>query len=1167
MYRFLVVGLGGSGGRTLQYMVDQMLTDLRKRGWTRDTLPACWQFVHIDVPANPDGVESGLPDPITVKNRGRYIGIGSSYDSYRLMDSTVMNRLLQTNRLRDAAVWRPDPDEASQIPIHLGAGQYRGVGRIATLSRAQDILDGLTRSAQDMYGPQAASDLEWLHRAFNRPPDGVMDARPIVVSSIAGGSGASMVLDVCNLIRAVNVQGFDGRPMAFIYTPDVFERLPASARGGVEANALGAISELMSAQASTETSWSPDAWRIYGTTQSPAPEAGRGAASIDLVGARNALTGALFGDGQTNTIYRGLGRSLAAMVLSPDAQVDVLAHRVGNFMQRATSGKDKSELGGVDGVSSGAVAFDAIGFASIGLGRDRFAEYSAQRLARSALDRLVRTADAHLTPAEAAAAVRQHAQEGLRELDATVGWDTTHPLELFWPTSDRRALVASVFPATGHANNAPNQTGAVWHDQLMGLFSTASRRVDGLVESRTLSVADGFALRLQSRVEQGALLVASRHGLAVAAEVLEDVNRRVGELVAGLRRDSTRSMDSLVTDAFNDLGAVSGGKGTIAPALVDRVTGKLHEALLGRVWVRILSPAADVLAALTTDIVLPLRDAFREVERDLTDLTTQADRTASSSIETLNVSAWPIGEEVPSRFATGVNEVLIEPIDGYAIRYRDLMAATFEQGESDPQQAGVSEVITGLRRGPFGRAEAVAGLEERVRVARVGDEAVVELDAVGRQGTWSPAALVAMAVRSQEMRTSSKPAYRLKLQAADLVAAARLWITRPGSYRFSEFIRMGLADYIAAADRRVAQDFSGQFARALELAAPLVGVEPAMLRGVHEIDSVQIRYSFTPVPLTEGEAEPIRDYLRGQRGIDDESIKAFDKALSSDRSVAQIDVIGNYARPFSPVVFSSLQAPISSAWSGAVQSNRLGPFWQWRRGRTLTEFLPVSPAWQQALVKGWLTGRLTGELTLPGEGEGTRAAQVWSVERRAWLPFLEQAVPRAAAQSAVFGWEWAAAILETMPVAVAVCSNDPTLSALRPYQLLRDLGRPAHLTATAGPAADQGAVATWLDTGRSRADRPSMVKALAAPDVAGGSKDVRFEAALTWISQVHDRFAAQLPSVPGRPGGTGEFATLTLHNIGAYPREMELAELFVTAADRLTEELNGLRRTTADVDF
>jgi len=55
--RFLFVGLGGSGGKTLRYLRRDLLAWLHSVGWEGDDLPVGWQMLHIDSPTQQDGQE------------------------------------------------------------------------------------------------------------------------------------------------------------------------------------------------------------------------------------------------------------------------------------------------------------------------------------------------------------------------------------------------------------------------------------------------------------------------------------------------------------------------------------------------------------------------------------------------------------------------------------------------------------------------------------------------------------------------------------------------------------------------------------------------------------------------------------------------------------------------------------------------------------------------------------------------------------------------------------------------------------------------------------------------------------------------------------------------------------------------------------------------------
>ena len=70
MHKVLVVGCGGSGARTLSYMLDQLHADLAVHGI--DEVPGCWQFLNVDTPLQEEQGEAvasvsrqgGSSDPV-----------------------------------------------------------------------------------------------------------------------------------------------------------------------------------------------------------------------------------------------------------------------------------------------------------------------------------------------------------------------------------------------------------------------------------------------------------------------------------------------------------------------------------------------------------------------------------------------------------------------------------------------------------------------------------------------------------------------------------------------------------------------------------------------------------------------------------------------------------------------------------------------------------------------------------------------------------------------------------------------------------------------------------------------------------------------------------------------------------------------------------------------
>src|ERR1700676_3957642 len=243
MRRFLIVGCGGSGGATLAYVMDQLRSELHAAGI--DRLLSGWQFVHIDVPS---GAEEGADGLANVPGQGgTYIGCGPQGSSYAILDAALSQRLAAGRALDTIATWAPRSPEEVSNPISTGAGQYRAIGRMITLSKAAEIRARLQAAGEQLFRVETISEMS----SVRIPGMGQFDPNEppltLVVSSMAGGAGASMGRDVGGL-RAL-APGLDPKLMGvFMVTPDIFNSLPESARTGVRANSLAMLGEIVASQ-------------------------------------------------------------------------------------------------------------------------------------------------------------------------------------------------------------------------------------------------------------------------------------------------------------------------------------------------------------------------------------------------------------------------------------------------------------------------------------------------------------------------------------------------------------------------------------------------------------------------------------------------------------------------------------------------------------------------------------------------------------------------------------------------------------------------------------------------------------------------------------------------------------------------------------------------------
>src|SRR5689334_10203004 len=127
--------------------MDQLRSDLAAHDVP--ALPRGWKFVHLDVPSESEAGPPGLDN--VQRQGGTYYGTGAGGAGYRVLDAAVSKRFAGEERLDCIASWAPREPARVTTPISDGAGQYRAVGRMITLSRAAEIRDVLTHAWEELY--------------------------------------------------------------------------------------------------------------------------------------------------------------------------------------------------------------------------------------------------------------------------------------------------------------------------------------------------------------------------------------------------------------------------------------------------------------------------------------------------------------------------------------------------------------------------------------------------------------------------------------------------------------------------------------------------------------------------------------------------------------------------------------------------------------------------------------------------------------------------------------------------------------------------------------------------------------------------------------------------------------------------------------------------------
>jgi hypothetical protein len=1126
---------------TLQFLMDQLRADLAPLGWHK--LPGGWQFVHIDVPTSADGTGPGIP-PTVRQNGGRYVHVSSDAATYPEIARVVEGRLAEGGALGTLATWRPDPQKVN-VPVHQGAGQFRAVGRMLTLSKLDQIRTQLEDAWKDLQDTTARQELRAIAQRVS-PSTVQQDADPpivIVVSSMAGGSGASMALDVCRLLGTIS--GVPRDALLFVYTAEVFYRIEPDKRAGVEANAAAMIGELMAAQTGAGAAGDRAIFAALG--QDIGPGSDIPFRRVIPIGAKIGGDGAIFGDGSSVGVFRGVGRGLAALMLSGVAMKRFQKATVENF---AGSAVRQAALGW--GVAPDSLLWGSFGFASVGLGRDRYAEYAAQRLARLAVDRLV---DGHLDPADSAPAeeqIRRRVELEWPAFAAVIGLPATaaelRPWFLGLVEANNAARKAEAFVQDTIGRRAAGQTELDlprWLQLLAG--AAIDFRAD--INKRIEEDAYAWAFRWQKDIRQamqGQLRrVIAEHGLATARRLLDQLLDLSEGWVVSLTTASRTAPDvtALSADFQQRLGGVKGrvpfGSGQVR-SILDRYCGNAKDSLGGRMAALL----SEILASMATGYIRPLQSACDDglvmLERARQQRPAQQ---GQALLRTAEYQAWPSGQgRVPPRFSEAQNEVFLTRAEGYEEAFRQhVLASVGATAFESSARSLVSMIVAGEWTTTGGEQTDHPSFEPRAE-------------------WWPPTLRKDLDNPGGPDRAERGGHYRMLLSAESMLERARSYVGRPNE-PFHRFVSQSLYTFLTdgTVTPSVLQDRAGDLERAfqvaLELSRPLAALNAQSVQHVHGRQPTTY-HSFNEISFGSLHvAQRLRQSLRND-GIDTGTLDAFDDAVETgdQSSATRIDIFGRY--PYlSPIVYTSLLEPLAKTWLAAGASQR-GVFWQWRRARRLPGGLPMGEADRHAMIAGYFLGRVFGLVEVPTRGRARvfdlQAPSPTGQRVGAWVDFPDPLLtPLTAARHPL---DKIACLLESIVVAMAACHNRPDLSPLQPYVALRviyDDGDAPAVTAEGTAAARL--TAAWIQQARppvppGRSGAAAIVADFAptatlfgsSADTAARRKELLLAQVASWREGVGTGF---LPRGYGGAAGGGEWSRIDyVEQLGAVPLFHEIAE-------------------------
>lgn len=1110
----LFVGLGGSGGKTLRVLkrdIKEWLNDHDYDG----AFPSGWQFVHIDTPSAPDGMIKGggsLDDT-------EYLGLIGAGVSYQAVASKIDGIPDITKELSG---WRVNPT-ALGVPLTMGAGQFRAIGRAVAMCYSQPIKERLALAIARLNNPGSSAELGSVYAHVNGKPAGNQNAAPIavIVSSLAGGTGAGLLVDVCDILRALEPT-WGSESIALLYTPEVFLGLGQGAIGGVQPNSLAAISEVLNGywwhggdQASQVPKKSLAALRAAGIAKEIAQS---GPFCPFLIGSTSAGGVQYQSDRQ---LFETVGAALVSWATDTKVQQNFVAYTIGNWEQSARFNQPTQDVlvnFGEPPTEPGYPAFSALGFSRVSLGTKYLKRYSSKRLAK---DALLHLANAHLSSAEAQAIIQSRRiidpEEIVNEIaDRYVSW-FLHSAQLDELGPERNQIQDRLMPRqwwvefdseVSRARTLSEQPGthssATWIQQIIPAIETATKSFDGKMREEIQKNVDVWLKTAPDEVLALTEDAISRFGLKVTAALLMKVAHLLGSPTEGVVAEllGDKEMNSYLRFANaqewqaqlplflnpNDKSRLAADHPSIDEAIREamKYSTCLTRALL-------CERTADLIADFVEGFVKPL-------SRSLADAAARLD----NEIDT--ISDWPSWDKgLPPQDLTPPRSewTLIDPeefSDVFEKKLAESFAGVGSLQTVEHQRLARNEIVSGsfIRRLRETSPQAAEGMQEHLLLSQL--------------QMWTA-----------DLRISGQPEprreaiFQVNARPDDIDQRATIWLMQRGT-PFELLLSSDLRSYTAQQQhlptgatpgeyQQRQQKFIQQLRSAISSAEPLVGLDQNLLGTIHPSltsgGQLKIKRDVSEIPLL---AHPLENEVRTvleQTCYEGVRAGQIDDVVVAATKLPYIDVISQLDMPVSPLVVKSLMDPISNAWTQAKTSGvARGGFWTNRRGRTLTEFVPVPQEHFHAMLRGWFTGKLLGLI----RGDlGKRVEIVRDVNDASprWVSF-----PDVTLTTPLEMRDQLPTILESLPLAYAAVGTVSSLDPLDAYCALRDLGRSA--------SSDQGALLTytsvnpvlkhWLATGEvPNADR---LRGFSGPrgEISGATEAERREKVNRFLKDQYDSY-------------------------------------------------------------
>ena len=1044
--KFLFVGLGGSGGKTLRFLKREILTWMA--GHDAGTkIPQGWQFLHIDTPTIPDGDEiNHLADHL---QPDEYLGLIRDGMTFHALQNVLDG---QSSLWPEMQTWRVEPSGLG-VGIALGAGQKRAIGQTIAMAYARQIRDKLQTTTARLKVGRADTEIgELYNKVTKKQPDTNTLTYIVVISSLAGGTGAGLLTTTCDILRNLDTPAGDSI-FAILYTPEVFRSLKGAVGGGVQANSLAAISEVLNGQwwhgsvTSAPGMVPPIESAVLKQAGLPEPMERSGPTYPFLVG----LVGASGIDhGTPDQLFQLTGRSLLSWVCDEVIQAKFIAYTAGNWANSANSMPQGPILVNEGAPhETGAPCFSALGFSRLSVGTSYLEKYALQRLVRDALDHLLNYH--HDSPAAAEVKKQKdtnnpkvlldtmavnHLPRFLRDVQLTeMGPTENEILDALRPPGVEDIQMRLLHRALELSEvDTPQQLGIEeWRELIRDGLNAALVEFENEYQHQLETSTREWISHIQYRICQAVEKWTASHGWLVTGQLCNLTARYLKDTVRrDLLENNLSQCRTYVEWRFRYVDEqLEGMRGKIDNdhlQLRDAVDAGANGAYYAG-EAQLIERASTLVLELALRVVEPLEAALKAAYE-------QGRRDARKTV------AWVEWENPAPPVA------LKPPAGDFSLINADDYPTLFDDLTRRDTSTGKAELDTPRT---LARQDIVSGNFLKEITSKVSERD--DLGCVRVTSGWWPSSSAAIA----GAQGASNLDVHIATSLPELEDRARRWLNRHGS-AWGTYLNQGMRSFVSAS-RASAQDLHArqtalltQLSAALAAAAPLINIDTALMGLVHPNASEQPRLHISQIPMA---GHPMESQLRSRlnsHGIDDDELRG---TFTNDDRIRHVDITSSLAAPHSVLAIESLLRPIGEQWAKVAGTQDARNFWLHRRSQPIRRFVPAPQATICCMIRGWFTGRLLGHI----KHDGLEVSVVSDTHGIHQFPQHLLSAPRSQHDTL-------AQILESLALAYVEVSRAGNVRPLRPYIELRDLGR-------SGPGSPlyryehlSPALSAWIESGR-----------------------------------------------------------------------------------------------------